>query len=317
VRIYRDPRDWEARRILAGAYLGKQRYAGARTQLMQVLGSLPTDNKKADRSSELSNDIGFTYFREQKQKEAEEWFKKSIKDSSGHGTLPYRNLTHLYSTQERYREALDVLHKCADIFGEDEYIVVARSYVRSQLGDYDRAISDLEQLVSKGTDNRQVYGMLSGFLADVKHDYEKALVLLEDVYPKYSGDNWLINNLAYVHLMLGHTQAARVLLESEAMQSKAEKYFPLMATRGLLYLREGDFAKARELYKSAAAVASGLGHRELAVVVKQKMHLELACEALRRGDDVTALHEVDLGLGMGKGNPNYRNDLVLLKEKLA
>jgi hypothetical protein len=90
-----------------------------------------------------------------------------------------------------------------------------------------------------------------------------------------------------------------------------------MATRGLLYLREGDLAKARELYKSAAALASQLGNRELTGMVRQKMHLEFANLALRKGDTVTALHEVDLGLGVDKGSPYYRSDLVLLKQKLA
>jgi tetratricopeptide (TPR) repeat protein len=313
----REPRDWEARRILAGAYLSRERYSSARAQLMQVLESLPPDDKKAERSSELSNDIGFTYFREQKLKEAEDWFTRSIRDSSSHGTLPYRNLTHLYSLQERYQEALDVLQKCADIFGDDEYVIVARSYVHAQLGDYERAISDLERLLSKGTDNRQAYGMLSGFLADVKHDYERALTILEEAYPKFSEDDWLINNLAYVHLMLGHTQAARVLLERKAISSKTKMDVALMATHGLLYLREGDLAKACEFYKSSATLASQLGHKDLAGVVRQKMHLELACEALRKRDTVTALHEVNLGLGVSKGSPNYRNDLVLLKQKLA
>ncbi len=253
---------------------------------------------------------------EQQLKEAEDWFKRSIRDSSSHGTLPYRNLTHLYSIQERYHEALDVLQRCAGIFGDDEYVIVARSYVRAQLGDYDRAISDLQRLVSEGTDNKQAYSMLSGFLADVKHDYEKALTLLERAYPKFSDDEWLINNLAYVHLMLGHTQAARVLLEGDTMFAKTEAHVPLMATRGLLYLREGDLAKARELYKSAAALASQFGHRELAVLVRQKMHLEFARESVRKGDTITAIHEVELGLSVGKGSPNYRNDLVLLKQKL-
>jgi tetratricopeptide (TPR) repeat protein len=123
----REPRDWEAHRILAGAYLSKQRHASARAHFMQVLESLPSDGKEAERSSELCNDIGVTYFREQKLKDAEDWFKRSIRESSGHGTLPYRNLTHLYSVQERYREALNVLQECTDIFGDDEYLILSHA----------------------------------------------------------------------------------------------------------------------------------------------------------------------------------------------
>jgi tetratricopeptide (TPR) repeat protein len=312
----REPGDLEARRILAGAYLGRQRYASARAQFMQMLELLPLDGKEIELRSELSNDIGFTYFSEQESREAENWFTKSIRLSSSHGTLPYRNLAHLYSVQERYREALDVLQKCAEIFGEDEYIIVARSAIRVRIGDRERAIADLEELVSKGTENKHAYGMLSWLLADIRHDYGKALTIIEEACAKFPNDAGLVNNLAYIHLMLGHTQAARALLEDERMLAKAGKDVALMATRGLLYLREGDNAKARDLYKSAATLASQFGNKELAGIVRQKMHLEFANAALSKGDTITALLEINQGLE-GKGRFDYHDDLVLLKHKLT
>jgi tetratricopeptide (TPR) repeat protein len=313
----REPEDFEARRILAGAYLGRQRYASARSQFTQMLELLPleAEAKETELRSELSNDIGFTYFSERALKEAEDWFNKAIKLSSNHGTLPYRNLTHLYSVQERYREALEVLQKCADIFGEDEYIIVARSAIRVRLGDRERAIADLEQLVSRGTENKQAYGMLSWLLADVRHDYGKALTIIEEACAKFPNDAGLVNNLAYIHLMLGDTQAARALLEDESMLAKAGRDVALMATRGLLYLREGDNAKARDLYKSAATLASQFGNKELAGIVRQKMHLEFANAALSKGDRAMALLEINQGLE-GKGRFDYHDDLVALKHKL-
>jgi tetratricopeptide (TPR) repeat protein len=312
----REPNDWEAHRILAGAYMGKQRQNAARAQFMQVLELQPLDGR-AERSSEISNDIGVSYFREGNLKESEEWFKRSIKESSAHGTLPYRNLTNLYSVQEKYREALDVLKECEKIFGEDEYIIIARSFFRASLGDFDRAISDLERLISNGTENKNAYGLLSGFLADEKHDYQRALAIMEEAYLKFPTDELIINNLAYAHLMLGHIEAARMLLENDSIVPKAEQQVALTATRGLLYLREGNFARARELYKKAALIASQQGNKALAIIARQKMHLEFARDAIKRGNRVTALLEVDLGLDVGKGNPSARNDLVLLKQALT
>jgi tetratricopeptide (TPR) repeat protein len=123
---------------------------------MQVLASRSSDDHAAGPSSELSNDIGFTYFSDRQLKEAEEWFKKAIQYSGNHGRLPYMNLASLYTTEERYRDALDVLQKCSDMFGDDESTTMARSFVYFHLGEYDRAISDLES--SGGRETRLCQG---------------------------------------------------------------------------------------------------------------------------------------------------------------
>jgi serine/threonine protein kinase len=232
-----------------------------------------------------------------------------------HGTLPFRNLAHLYSLQDKYQEALNVLRRCTDIFGDDEYTVLARSFNRSHIGDHEGAIVDLESLVSAGTNNKAVYDGLTWIIAEVKHDYGRALSILERAYPGFSGDASFINNLAYVHLMLGHTQIARTLLTDEVI-GKNETNIALTATRGLLALREGNHHEARELYRSAAALASQLGSKKLADTVKQKMHLEFANEALKAGDVVTALREANQGIETGKGRTDYHSDLVALKQRI-
>ncbi len=312
----REPEDRDARLDLARAYMSKQRFSPARAQLMKVFASCSSEDHVADRRSELANDIGFTYFSEREFKEAEQWFRSAIRYSSSHGTLPYRNLARLYTVQERYIDALEVLGRSREIFGDDADTTMAKSFVYAQLGEYNRAISDLESLVSNGTDKPVAYSMLGWLLADVKHDYGKALKILSDAYSRLPADPVVLNDLAYVHLMLGNTQAARSLLEHQQLSSKSISDVALTATRGLLYLREGNQERARHFYRDAATLASHLGQKTLADKVRQKMHLEFAQEAFRTGDTVTALNEVNSGLATRKGRPDYEADLVALQRKL-
>jgi hypothetical protein len=152
----------------------------------------------------------------------------------------------------------------------------------------------------------------------VKHDYARALRVLVDAGSRFSTNPGFVNNLAYVHLLLGNTQAARSLLEGEPIGSTRDEDVVLTATWGLLYLKEGNQEKARLLYRTAASLASQLGHKELAETVRQKMHLEFAKEALKIDATVAALKEVNLGLEVIKGGrPDYRADLVALRQKLT
>jgi tetratricopeptide (TPR) repeat protein len=176
----------------------------------------------------------------------------------------------------------------------------------------------LEGLVSSGTSRIPAYSLIAWLLGDVKHNYEKALSILRDATPRFSKDKLFINSLAYIHLMLGQAQDARALLEKETLKSNDLSDVALTATWGLLYLREGNHEKARDLYRSAATLASQFGNKELADIVRQKMHLEFANEALKMGNRAMGLNEVNQGLAVvSKGNKmDYSADLASLKRKL-
>lgn len=313
----RAPEDRNARLSLARAYLAKQRHVAARAQLMQVFESCSSNTEAVGQCSELSNDIGFTYYMEGELRAAENWFQKAIRYSRKHGTLPYRNLAHLYTAQQKYKEALDTLRECSEIFGDDEITATSRGFLYGHLGEYDQAIAELDAVVSRGTNKPEAYSGLVWLQADVKHDYRRALETLTPVFDKFSTNTTFVNNLAYLHLMLGDVPSARLLLEQVRSKPSTAENVALTATMGLLSLREGDPRKARELYQAAARLASQLGNKLLADTVKQKMHLEFARESLRNGRISDAANEIDLGLKIAKGRPDYNAELIALKRTLA
>jgi tetratricopeptide (TPR) repeat protein len=315
--VDRSPEDGDARLSLAKAYLSKQRYAAARGQFMHVLESCSHSPEATGRCCELSNDIGFTYYAERQLKDAENWFRKALRCSRDHGTLPYRNLARLYADQQRYKDALGALRDCSEVFGDDEYTATSRGLLYADAGEYDRALAEFESVVSRGTNRPDAYLGLTWLLADTKHDYKRALDLLRSVSDKFPNTVMLVNNMAYMHLMLGDTQSARVLLEHTRFDTpNTEQNVALTATKGLLRLKEGDHEKARELYQSAARLASQIGNRRLADTVRQKMHLEFAREALQNGRVSDAAHEINAGLKADKGRPDYNSDLIQLRRKL-
>lgn len=70
-----------------------------------------------------------------------------------------------------------------------------------------------------------------------------------------------------------------------------------------------------EGYRAAEELATREGNQELARVVKQKLYLESARFALRRGDRRKALIEVEHGIQI-EGRPTYRRGLKDLRERL-
>jgi tetratricopeptide (TPR) repeat protein len=181
------------------------------------------------------------------------------------------------------------------------------------VGDYDRAISELQPLISKGTSNIGAYANLSWLLADAKHDYSASLSILLDASSRFPNDTVIANNLAYVHLMLDRVPLARVILQR--LRPKIEGNVALTATWGLLHLKEGNQQRAREFYETAAHTASQMGNKKLAATVRQKMHLEFARSALSRNEVANARREVELGL-RAEGRADYKSDLLRLQKSV-
>jgi Flp pilus assembly protein TadD len=57
------------------------------------------------------------------------------------------------------------------------------------------------------------YAKLGWLLADWKEEYDAALVVLREGFAKDPSKSFLLNNLAYVHLLRGEPSFARTILE--------------------------------------------------------------------------------------------------------
>jgi uncharacterized protein HemY len=90
----------------------------------------------------------------------------------------------------------------------------------------------------------------------------------------------------------------------------------MVATLGLLHLKEGDYNAARRLYKRAENMAVKSARKELARSVRQKMHLELARYHVGCGEYNSALREISAGLKEKRGRHSFIKELKDLEQSL-
>ena len=162
-----------------------------------------------------------------------------------------------------------------------------------------------------------VYSDLGWLLAEAKNDLKAARDILETGFTKFGQDLGVANNYAYVLLLTGDIERAKKVLETVPLSSANSVY--LTATFGLLKICEGDLVEGRAYYQFAEKMAFQTGDEQLARIVRQKMHLELARAFLRASDNRNAWSEVNKGLQVRVANKVYRyaEDLEAIRNQLS
>jgi len=312
-QLERTPDDNTGREILARAYADVRQYERARSQLRQLsqrIGS-DTEQNRAEQAR-LANNIGTCFAWEGNREEA----RKSLTlatELMPDTAAPYVNLARLLLSENRVTDAVTLLEKCNNRFADDvTRMLLAISYER--LGDYDRAIARISPVVEGGEALPWAFAYLGGLLAERRNDFAAAEKVFEEALRKYPSNPSVINNYAYAHLVKGHVEEARTLLNS--LPKGTELYPELLATFGLLRLWEGDLQQGQSLYQQAEELASSAGKTVLARMVRQKMHLELARVYLRQHDPRSAIRHIRGGLSVKEGRADYRRDLQAILDGL-
>jgi hypothetical protein len=131
---------------------------------------------------------------------------------------------------------------------------------------------------------------------------------------KYPQAVMVLNNLAYVYAVTDHLEEARATLRM--IPKNVTVHTELIATKGLLRLREGDERAGRELYEEAERFAAQLGNKDLGRRVRQKKHLELARYWMGRKALDRARVELKQGLAIHVKEFSYEYDLKRLASDL-
>lgn len=308
------PHDTTARETLARAYSTLGKHAASRAQLFEVFSALEKmpEDKSAEKAR-VHNNIGVNYMNEQNYMEAEKHFRKATALAPSE-QFPWHNLAKVCVLTGRVPEALKLLRKANYRLGTDETSLLIASILGNE-GEYQAGLRELLPVLASGHAGPQTYAC-AGFLAsDGEQDFQSAKLILTEGLQRYPGNKPIVNNLAYVLLMLGETTGARAVLESLSKKDKAS--VEMTATWGLLHLREGDIATGTKLYQEAQQIALSLGKSELAKRAYQKLHLELATHYLESGKPDDALREIKLGLLRRPSKEGwYTRDLEKMQQRL-
>jgi Flp pilus assembly protein TadD len=120
----------------------------------------------------------------------------------------------------------------------------------------------------------------------------------------------LVNNYAYCLILRGELAKAREVLDKH----KEESLVPLVATRGLLLIKEGNIQEGRRFYNRAVALAGN--DRSLVALVEQKKNLELGINCLEKGNKREAIRLFQKGLRYKSREDRYKKKIIKLLEQL-
>lgn len=308
------PDDDTAQDLLAAAYVQEKDYKAARAQLFHMIElTRRAGGGDVAHQASLINNLGVCYWLLGNWGDAVRQFGRSIQMQPDLDPVAYHNLARLLLEMGNASDARQVLAACTSLFPQDQETHVLLAVALQTQGAYAEAIAELQQVLQAGNAHVDVYKMLGTLLTDAARDPAAALIVLGEAYQKFPNDAVLFNNLAYAHLVRGDLAAARALLQS-VPKDAADPIIDIVlpATRGLLALKEGDFATAAKGYDSAAELADRRGQHMLARTARQKKHLEFARAHLDRGENIAAQREVRRGLAVRGGNNLYRRDLEQL-----
>jgi Flp pilus assembly protein TadD len=306
------PSDVEGRDLLAKAYFDAGKYAYARAQLQSRLEAAGEKMQDEERARVLTN-IASTLLREGKTGPAEIALNRAIELAPQASSIPYQNLAHIWVGAEQWERAVDTLQHAKRLFPDQQLLRRFLAGVFARLDKYEVAIAELKPLYDQGIAEPETSSALGSFYEWVG-DYDSALRLMTEAYDKSPKAPGIINNLAYTHLMAGNVEAARKVLAS--MPRSVEPHVELVATQGLLRLWEGDRAQGKQLYERAEQMASKAGNRSLVRRVRQKKHLELAKDSVRRGDLPAARLEIARGLSIRPDAHSFKAKLEELLRRL-
>jgi tetratricopeptide (TPR) repeat protein len=157
----------------------------------------------------------------------------------------------------------------------------------TQLARYRDAIEILEKGIQTHPSFEDLWANL-GFVYTCRLESPQlAIAVLERGLQENAPALRIRNNLAYALLLTGHPQRAREVLgptlrfietDPPDLKSRSLRVY-LLATWGLLVIREGHFEKGMELYRQALGLAAG----DLQRRVQQKIHVEEARHEIAAG----------------------------------
>ena len=310
--LERHPDDLQGRNQLAAAYMQAERYGMVRAQISKILEG-GSEKLSPEEISRHHTNIAVSFMYEKSFDRAATELEMAIKAAPSASSIPYDNLARVYAHTNKKPLAIRLLEKATTLFpsSRDTYLLLSILYAEQER--FLEAISLVEKLRQLGPLSDENYASLGYYYGELNLA-EKAMDVLMEGYEKFPKSMSVINNLAYFLLMEGQVAQAKQVLDSRPRN--VEDRVELVATIGLLHLKQGDYDSARRLYKHAEGMASKTSRKELARQVRQKMHLELARYHIARGEYDLAKREISAGLNEKHSRQSFVDELIDLEQLL-
>lgn len=248
------------------------------TAKLWLQSAIPKVNDPAPRAR-LLNDLGVTYSRIGKHKEAEQHFAESVEAFETELAIVNRGKALLHGG--RPLEAVEWLQSANCPDGEpsaNRTRTLAIALEDARL--HEASAATYEKLIASKQADVQVYRNLTALYTDTFENRDRAVETAFEGLAQFASDPILVNNLAYALLMAGQVEQAATVLGMPIVPANDDLLY-LTATRGLLELLRGDINAGRRLYDEALALSQTDATRER---VRSKRDLEVGRAMIRLGN---------------------------------
>lgn len=260
--------DSEMFNILADSSYMSKKYQQAIVYLNKAI-NLPTTSHNPAEQSRIYNNMAVAYSYLGKSQESYKYYLESI--AMDKHPVTFNNLFNSLLWSNKLTEAEKVISEARALFPDNPDLLVSEGKCLYATKDYQNAIKALRGAISMNPKLATPYLLLNHIVTEVDKNLDGAISIARSGLKYNPKDVGLINNLAYTLLQTNNKDninEARQLLDKVL---DSENLY-LIATRGLLALKENNVHNAERLYNRAAAIAES---EELRNRVKQKKLLEL------------------------------------------
>ena len=272
--------------LLGEAFFYSKNYQSCLATLSRVREINESSKSGPNDLARVYNNLGCAYTGLGEKTKAEAFYRKAIKASTDVVGEAHTNLVDLYMEQGRFDEAFPILKTIESHSPEvlenpawrlRSSLLGARHYL--YLKDYETSSRYLNEAHRADPTSAIPCVGISYLLSELKGDYDGAIKTIKTGLVHAPTNLMLLNNLAYNYLMKGDVEKGRLVLDNINEQDALENPH-LLATRGLLLIKEGGLEEGARLYNQSINMALD---KETRAQIRQKKNLELGRYWLGQG----------------------------------
>lgn len=209
----------------------------------------------------LYNNLGVAYKRLGKLPLAAKYFqlaikvfkKKKKKLSDERSINAFYNLGRLAVEQNNLDLIRETAQEIKKIRSQDAFALFLQSYIDTSNGNYDEARDNLEKAIHLNPLLPEPYTNYSFLLTCLYNDNDRAIEIINSGIERGVSTSSILNNLAYAYARSGDLIKAKKVLDKMDID---ENHPSLLATRGLVSLRSGNFEEGNNYYQRSVNVLS-------------------------------------------------------------
>jgi Flp pilus assembly protein TadD, contains TPR repeats len=298
------------RETLARLNFLRKDYKNSLNHLTAALKLFASEPKKDEDKARILNNISVVYEALGDYETAEKYYVLCLDIKPLPSPLALCNAINLYFIMDKDEAAKKLIDKGLIDFPENQFIKESLGRYYFEMKDYKKAYEILTDAISAEPKVENAYALLSLIEMEINKNLKKAHEILKNGLTYHPDSSALLNNLAYNYLLQDDKEQARKILDS--IKGRDEVF--VLATRGLLLIKEDNIQEGQRLYNLAKSSAISKVS-QLPNLIEQKKNLEVAKYYQRKGNFKETLRLLRKVLSVKAKHDYYSDEAEQLMRK--